>query len=117
MKQRTFIIALLSLFLVPEIIAQHQRRNPLLENTIPHRRGYLLIVESQWNREIRFSDISYDNIIQMRRNIETLQRNARDSERTIQNQDRTIRQQQQTIDNLQRRLNNLEREVNNLKRR
>ena len=110
-----FLLALLSVFLVPNLMAQ-QRRNPLLENTNPHRRGYLLIVESQWSREIRFSDISYDNIVQMRRNIETLQKNARDAERTTQNQERLIRQQQQMIDNLQRRLSNLEREVNNLKR-
>ena len=113
--KRILLFALISLFLVPELIAQ-QRRNPLLENTLQNRRGYVLIAD-RWQREIRFSDISYDHIMQMQRNIENLQRNARDAERTIQNQERTIRQQQQTISNLQRRLDNLERDVNALRRR
>jgi len=114
MKQVVCLL-LLSVLFVPCLVAQ--QRNPILENTTSHRRGYLLIVDGRWNREIRFSDISYDNIIQMQRSIETLQRNARDSERIKRNQDRIIREQQRTIDNLQRRLNNLEREVNNLRRR
>jgi len=112
--KRIFLLALLSIFLVPDLMAQ--TRNPMLENTVPLRRGNFVTVD-RWNGELRMSDITHENFRQMQRNMEALQRNARNFERTIQNQERIMREQQRTIDNLNRRLNALEREVSSLRRR
>jgi len=111
--KRIVFSALLSVLFVSHVVAQE--RNSILQNTWPLRSGQLLTMD-RWSKEIRVTDITYDNFKQMERNIDALQRNARDLERIIKNQERIIREQQRTIDNLQRRLNNLERDVNNLRR-
>ncbi|MCL2246866.1 MAG: hypothetical protein FWC10_07125 [Lentimicrobiaceae bacterium] len=112
--KRIFLLVLLGMLFMPCLLAQ--QRNPMLQNTVPMRRGNIVVVD-RWNAELRMSDITYENFRQLERNVTALQRTTRDFQRTVQNQDRLIREQQRTIETLNRRLATLERDVNTLRRR